>query len=161
MRSRTCAEHHIRLSFTSIFASLVNGRESNHSLYQWPSQAFKSNTKIEDRSGCPWSSSAGLRWKFLASRLRAKPCVYVFQAVPAWTKWRKSDHVTGRRQLNLGNLGCSHFRRKNDNHFRYQQCRLNEGQSLCTQDSPCLVSKDWLPEAWAVQAKANAQRNRR
>ena len=101
MRSRTCAEHHIRLSFTSIFASLVNGRESNHSLYQWPSQAFKSNMKIENRSGCPWSSSAGLRWKFLASRLRAKPCVYVFQAVPAWTKWRKSDHVTGRRQLNL------------------------------------------------------------
>ena len=25
----------------------MNGRESNHSLYQWPSQAFKSNTKIE------------------------------------------------------------------------------------------------------------------
>ena len=47
MRSRTSAEHHIRLSFTSIFASLVNGRESNHSLYQWPSQACKSNTKIE------------------------------------------------------------------------------------------------------------------
>ena len=39
--------------------------------------------------------------KVLASRLRAKPCVYVFQAVPAWTKWQKSDHVTGRRQLNL------------------------------------------------------------
>ena len=31
----------------------------------------------------------------------AKPCVYVFQAVPVWTKWRKSDHVTGRCQLNL------------------------------------------------------------
>ena len=39
--------------------------------------------------------------KVLASRLRAKLCVYVFQAVPAWAKWRKSDHVTGRRQLNL------------------------------------------------------------
>ena len=57
--------------------------------------------------------------------------------------------------------GCSHFRRRNDNHLRCQQCRLNEGQSLCTQDSPCLVCKDWLPEAWAAQAKANAQRNRR
>ena len=101
MHSRTCAEHHIRLSFTSIFASLVNGRESNHSLYQWHSQAFKSNTKIEDSCGCLWSSSAGLRWKFWASRLRVKPCVYVFQAVPAWTKWWKSDHVTGRLQLNL------------------------------------------------------------
>ena len=57
--------------------------------------------------------------------------------------------------------GCSHFRRRNDNHFCCQQCRLNEGQSLCTQDSPCLVCKDWLPEAWVAQAKANAQRNRR
>ena len=57
--------------------------------------------------------------------------------------------------------GCSHFRRRNDNHFRCQQCRLNEGQSLCTQDSPILVCKDWLPEAWVAQAKANAQRNRR
>ena len=34
-------------SFTSIFASLVNGRESNHSLNQWPSQAL-SKTKKED-----------------------------------------------------------------------------------------------------------------
>ena len=57
--------------------------------------------------------------------------------------------------------GCSHFRCRNDNHLRCQQFRLNEGRSLCTQDSPCLVCKDWLPEAWAAQAKANAQRNRR
>ena len=57
--------------------------------------------------------------------------------------------------------GCSHFRRRNDNHLRWQQCRLNEGQPLCTQDRPCLVCKDWLPEAWAAQAKANAQKNRR
>ena len=56
--------------------------------------------------------------------------------------------------------GCSHFRRRNDNHFRCQQCRLNEGLTLCTQDKPCLVCKDWLPEAWAAQAKANAQKTR-
>ena len=31
----------------------------------------------------------------------------------------------------------------------------------CTQDSPCLVCQDWLPEAWTAQAKATAQRNRR
>ena len=43
--------------------------------------------------------------------------------------------------------GCSHFRRRNDSHLHCQQCRLNEGQPLCTQDSPCLVYKDWLPEA--------------
>ena len=57
--------------------------------------------------------------------------------------------------------GCSHFRRRNDNHFRCQQCRLNEGLTLCTQDRPCLVCKDWLPEAWAAQAKANVQKTRR
>ena len=40
---RPCAAapaHHIRPSITSIFASHVNGCESNHALYQWPSQAF-------------------------------------------------------------------------------------------------------------------------
>ena len=56
---------------------------------------------------------------------------------------------------------CSHFRRRNDNHRRCQQCRLNVGLPLCTQDSPCLVCQDWLPEAWKAHAKATAQRNRR
>ena len=56
---------------------------------------------------------------------------------------------------------CSHFRSRNDNHRRCQQCRLNDGLPLCTQDSPCLVCQDWLPEAWTAQAKATAQRNRR
>ena len=42
-----------------------------------------------------------------------------------------------------------------------QQCRLNDGLPLCTQDSPCLVCEDRLPEAWTAQAKATAQRNRR
>ena len=55
---------------------------------------------------------------------------------------------------------CSHFRRRNDNHRRCQQCRLNAGLPLCTQDSPCLVCQDWLPEAWTAHAKATAQRNR-
>ena len=56
---------------------------------------------------------------------------------------------------------CPHFRRRNDNHRRCQQCRLNDGQPLCTQDRPCLFCKDWLPEAWTAQAKATAQKNRR
>ena len=55
---------------------------------------------------------------------------------------------------------CSHFRRRNDNHRRCQQCHLNDGLPLCTQDRPCLVCKDWLPEAWTAQAKATAQKNR-
>ena len=56
---------------------------------------------------------------------------------------------------------CSHFRRRNDNHYRCQQCRLNEGLILCTQDKPCFTCKDWLPEAWTAQAKASAQKTRR
>ena len=56
---------------------------------------------------------------------------------------------------------CSHFRRRNDNHRRCQQCRLNDGLPLCAQDRPCLVCKDWLPEAWTAQAKATAQKNGR
>ena len=57
--------------------------------------------------------------------------------------------------------GCSHFRRRNDNHYRCQQCWLNEGLTLCTQDRPCSACKDWLPEAWEAQAKANAKKTRR
>ena len=57
--------------------------------------------------------------------------------------------------------GCSHFRRRNDNHYRCQQCRLNEGLTLSTQDRPCSACKDWLPEAWEAQAKARAQKTRR
>ena len=57
--------------------------------------------------------------------------------------------------------GCSHIRRRNDNHYRCQQCRMNEGLTLCTQVKPCFVCKDWLPEACEAQAKASAQKTRR
>ena len=139
----------------------MNGRESNHSLYQWPSQKFKSNTKIEDRNGCLWSSSAGLRWKFwqvgyvrslVFTSLSSRTCVD--KMAEEWSRDRSSSAESQPKFP-----GCSHFRRRNDNHLRCQQCRLNEGQPLCTQDRLCLVCKDWLPEAWAAQAKANAQRN--
>ena len=50
--------------------------------------------------------------------------------------------------------GCSHYRRRSDNHFRCQQCRLNEGLTLCTQEAPCDVCKDWLPEAWQALERA-------
>ena len=56
---------------------------------------------------------------------------------------------------------CTHFRRRNDNHFRCPQCRLNEGLTLCTEDSPCDICKNWLPEAWEAQAKANEQKKQR
>ena len=54
--------------------------------------------------------------------------------------------------------GCSHFRCRNDNHLRCQQFRLNEGQSLCTQDSPCLVCKLGLV-AWGAGCASQGQRS--
>ena len=57
--------------------------------------------------------------------------------------------------------GCSHFRRRSDNHYRCQQCRLNDGLTLCTQDSPCDVCKDWLPEAWQALDRAMRQKQKR
>ena len=91
-----------------------------------------------------------------------KPFVYVF------VKRTRVDKMAERSRDRSSSAesqpkfrGCSHFRRRNDIHLCCQQCRLNEGQLLCTQDSPCLVCKDWLPEAWAAQAKAKAQKTRR
>ena len=73
---RPCAEHHIRPSFTR-----------------------RPKTKIEDSCGCLWSSSAGLRWKFGQVGSVWNRVFTSLSAVSAWTKWR-SDHVTGRLQLN-------------------------------------------------------------
>ena len=53
--------------------------------------------------------------------------------------------------------GCSHFRRRSDNHHHCQQCYLNDGLALCTRESPCDVSRDWLPEAWVALDKAVKQ----
>ena len=57
--------------------------------------------------------------------------------------------------------GCSHYRRWSNNHFWCQQCRLNEGLTLCTQEGPGDVCKDWLPEAWQVLEKAVQQKQKR
>ena len=159
MRSRTCAEHHIRQSFTSIFASLVNGRPI-HTLSQWPFQAL-SNTKKEDNFGCPWRLiswsqverwACRLAWEAMFTSLSSRTCM---------DKMVERSHDRSSSAESQPKFpGYSHFRRRNDNHFRCQQCRLNEGQPLCTQDRPCLVCTDWLPEAWAAQAKANAQKTR-
>ena len=73
----------------------------------------------------------------------------------------KSRDRSSSTESQLKFLGCTHYRRRNDNHYRCQQCRLNEGLTLCTEDSPCEVCKDWLPEAWQAQEKANEQKRRR
>ena len=57
--------------------------------------------------------------------------------------------------------GCSHYRRRSDNHFRCQQCRLNEGLTLRTKEAPCHVCKDWLPEAWRALEKVQPKRKRK
>ena len=98
---------------------------------------------------------------FWSSRLRVlKPFVYVFACLREKMAERSHDRSSS-TESQPKFPECSHFRRRNDNHRRCQQCRLNDGLPLCTQDSPCLVCQDWLPEAWTAQAKAIAQRNRR
>ena len=57
--------------------------------------------------------------------------------------------------------GCSHYRRRSDTNFHCQQCRLNEGLTLCTQEAPCDVWKDWLPEVWEALEKAAQQKRKR
>ena len=56
--------------------------------------------------------------------------------------------------------GCSYYKRRSDDHFRCQQCRLNEGLTLCTQETPCDVCKDWLPEAWQALERAVQQKRK-
>ena len=56
--------------------------------------------------------------------------------------------------------GCSHYRRRSDN-FRCQQCRLNEGLTLCTQKASCDVCKDWMPEARQVLENAIQEKQKR
>ena len=73
----------------------------------------------------------------------------------------KSRDQSSSTESQLKFPSCTHFPRRNDNHYRCQQCRLNEGLTLCTEDSPCEVCKDWLPEAWQAQEKANEQKRRR
>ena len=56
--------------------------------------------------------------------------------------------------------GCSQYRRRSDNHFQCQQCCLNEGLTLCTQEAPCDMCKDWLPETWQALEKAVEQKRK-
>ena len=56
--------------------------------------------------------------------------------------------------------GCLHYRRRSDN-FRCQQCRLNEGLTLCTQKASRDVCKDWMPEAWQVLENAVQEKQKR
>ena len=52
------------------------------------------------------------------------------------------------------------YRRLSDTHFHCQQSRLNEGLTLCKQEAPCDVCKDWLPEALEALEKAAQQKRK-
>ena len=97
-------------------------------------------------------------WTFLAKKstlflLRGQPCFV--------DKMAESRDRSSSRELQLKFPGCSHYRRWSDTHHRCQQCRLNEGLTLCTQTSPSDVCKDWLPEAWEALEKAAQQKRKR
>ena len=165
MHSRTCAEHCIHLSFTSIFASLVCGCQSEHALSQWPSQAYSSiETKIVGGCYNACQSLLGvdtIEVVFLVKkpslfRLRNQPLPLLTMVAEQKSRDRSSS-----TQSQLKFLGCTHYHRRKDNHYRCQQCRLNEGLTLCNEDSLCEVCKDWLLEAWLAQEKAIEQKRKR
>ena len=118
----------------------------------------------EDSLWLPQRSSVALRCGRLLKlllvkkshlfRLRVQPCL-CWQDGGTQVTWPVVFHRVATES------GCTHYRRRNDNHYRCQQCRLNKGLTLCTEGSPCEVCKDWLPEAWQAQEKANEQKRRR
>ena len=57
--------------------------------------------------------------------------------------------------------GCSHFRRRSDNHHRCQQCRLNDGLTLCMWESPCDVCRDWFGRGRRLTRLSNRSRSAR
>ena len=77
------------------------------------------------------------------------------------SKMAESCDPSSSQEPELKSPGCSHFRRRSDDHHRCQQCRLNDGLTLCTEESPCNVYRDWLPEAWAALDKALKQKQKR
>ena len=139
------------------------GCQSEHALSQWPSQAnLRIKTKIV--CGCRNArqslSGVDVCWSRFWSRNRfyfvsvsSRACVD--KMVEPKSRDRSSSTESQRKFP-----GGTHYRRRNDNHYRCQQCRLNEGLTLCTEDSPCEICKDWLPEAWQAQEKANEQKHR-
>ena len=163
MCSHTCAEHCIHLSFTSIFASLVCGCQSEHALSQWSSQA---NSSIEMKIVCGCRnarqslSGVDVCWNRFWSRNRFYFVSVSSRACVDKMAEPKSRDRSSSTESQLKFPGGTHYRRHNDNHYHCQQCHLNEGLTLCTEDSPCEICKDWLPEAWQAQVKVNEQKRR-
>ena len=140
------------------------GCQSEHALSQWPSQA---NWSIETKIVCGCRnarqsvSGVDVLWSRLGSRSRVYFVSVSSRACVDKMAESKSRDWSSSTESQLKFPGCTYYRRRNDNHYRCQQCRLNEGLTLCTEDSPCEIYKDWLLEAWQAQAKSNEQKRRR
>ena len=85
-----------------------------HSLSQWPSR------------------SRG--WTFLSSFLSRNPS-FIPDYVTSRLCYKMAESLdrSSSTEPQLKFPGCSHYRRRMDNHFRCQQCRYNEGLTLCMQ----------------------------
>ena len=133
-----------------------------HALSQWPSQAFQSLMRS-------WFVAAYLARQLVAGVV-AFDVILALNSTLLWLVWTVthfwqqgkmvSHDRSSSMEPQLKFPGCSHFRRRSDNHYRCQQCRLNDGLTLCTQDSPCEVCKDWLPEAWQALERATRQKQK-
>ena len=107
-------------------------------------------------------SSRSQVWTFSASFLARNSTLFRLRGQPFFVdKMAESRDWSSSTEPHLKFPGCSHYRRRSDTHYRCQQCRLNEGLTLCTQESPCDVWKDWLPEAWEALEKAAQQKHKR
>ena len=131
----------------STFASLVCGCQSEHALSQWPSQA---NSSIETKIVCGCHnarqslSGVDVCWSRLWSRnhlyfvsVSSRACVDKM-AEP------KSRDGPSSIKSQLKFPGCTHYRRCSDNHYRCQQCCLNEGLTLY-----------WRIALWGLQGLAS------
>ena len=128
-----------------------------HALSQWPSQAF---SKLEKKlvCGCHTArkSVSGVDTFVVVSARNFTLFHLSWPAVLCWQqdKMAESRDWSSSTEPQLKFPGCSHYRRLSDNHFRCQQCRFNEGLTLCTQGAPCDVCKDWLRKAWQALERA-------
>ena len=124
---------------------------NRHTLSQWPSQAFPSLIRSWFMAAyLARQPVAGVDTFDVAFALNSTLFRLVWKVARFWHRSKMAESRD--RSLSTGPQlkfpGCSHFWRRSNNHRRCQQCRLNDGLTLCAQESPCEVCKDWLPEAW-------------
>ena len=151
MHSRTGAEHGICLSVTSILASPVCRCVTPHTV----PVAFPGTFRSKKRS---WLVAAYLAHQSVAGvgvvpyhiwhNTSFIPTCVKSRSLPV-NNARWQNHVTCRlcRNRSSSSLVAHSSDVVVTTHHRCQQCRLNNGLTLCTKESPWDVCRDWLPEA--------------